>query len=328
MQPIATLSALATLVGGAALLYLGANWLVRGATGLALALRVSPFVVGVVVVGFGTSVPELVVSLRAAAGGDGGIALGNVVGSNLANLGLVLGVSAWAYRVHVPRSLRNALVALAVSTGALVWVTHDDVVSRGEGAMLLLIGLVWIIVELRRGTTARGDVTVLAAEESVVGVSGVQDEAPIPRVWLLPMALGGLCLVALGGHGFVTSASWIARGLGGREELVGLTLVALGTSLPEFVTSLVAARRGHGGVAIGNVVGSNIFNVFVCLGAAGLTRALRTPFDSARGDLASLTVVTLGAIVFLRTERELLRWEGAALVGAYAATIVVAIVGL
>jgi cation:H+ antiporter len=265
-------SAPALLAAGGLLLYFGAQWLVAGASALALALRIPQLIVGLTVVAYGTSTPEVVVSVQSALAGHPAVAIGNVLGSNIANIGLILGVAAMVAPARVDGALRRReLPILLLATALVPLVLLDGVIARAEGATLLALGLLysgWMVWAARSGAelaSARADV---AAERDMADAAG----APRPRgvARSLAVALFGLAVLLVGGTLFVNGAVDAAHALGMSERLVGLTVVAIGTSLPELVTSVVAARRGHSDLAIGNVVGSNIFNVFLCLGGAAL----------------------------------------------------------
>ena len=291
---------------GGVLLLAGAEGLVRGGTALALRFQITPLVIGMTVVAFGTSAPELGVSVDAALGGDSDVALGNVVGSNVCNIGLILGVCALIRPLHVhQRLIRLDLPLLVLVSLALVWLLADGRVSRPE-AGLLLVGLVahtgFSLVEGRRAG-ADGEF----AEGLQSGTFGC------PAVVLVALGLGALLV---GADLFVASASSLARLFGVPESAIALTLVALGTSLPELATSALAAMRGNADIAVGNIVGSNLFNI---LGVLGLS-AVVSPLDA--GGLGQLDLwVMLGfAIVLLpllRTRLRLERWEGATLLAAY-----------
>lgn len=315
---------LVSLLGGGALLYLGAEWLVRGAAGFALSLGISQLTVGLTVVAFGTSAPELVVSVQAAVNGRGAMALGNVLGSNIANLGLILGLAALVKPARVDGALRRReLPMLVASTLALPLLLARDTVAPAAGAGLVLVG---VLYTAWMAYTARSKREVAeareAAVETVAATEGAGAPQPRSRTWLALTALVGFGLLLLGSHLFVDGATAIARALGMSEWLVGMTLVAVGTSLPELATSLVAARRGHSDIAVGNAIGSNIFNVLLCLGAASALGRVSVPRASVAADLAALGALTLLGALFLRTERTMQRWEGAVLFAAYGAYMV------
>lgn len=316
----------ALLLGGAVLLYFGAEWLVAGASRLALALRIPQLVVGLTVVAYGTSAPEVVVGVEAALNGQGPVALGNVVGSNLANLGLILGIAVLVKPARVDGAIRRRELPVLVLSAAMVPVVlWDGTVSRLEAALLLAGAVVYTgwMVQSVRGARARKDAAASArVTADVADAAGAP--SPLPEVNRLrqgAIALVGLALLVIGGRLFVDGATQVALTLGMSERLVGLTIVAVGTSVPELATSLIASVRGHSDIAVGNVVGSNIFNVLLCLGAAGITGNLVNVGSATSLDVLVMLGLTAAGAVFMRTERLMRRWEGAALLAGYAAFI-------
>jgi cation:H+ antiporter len=315
------------LVGGVVLLYFGAGWFVGGASSLAHALRVPQQLVGLTVVAYGTSAPEIVVGIEAAAGGHGAVALGNVIGSNIANIGLILGVAAVIRPARVDGELRRReLPMLLVGTAAVPLVLLDERLSRWEAAALLLVAVIYTGWMVRLARTA-SIVTRAARDASATTHAADAAGAPGPggKLRAIVIATFGLLVLLLGGNLFVSAAVAVARDLGMSEQLVGVTIVAVGTSLPELVTSAIAAGRGHSDLAVGNVVGSNIFNVFLCLGASGLAGAVGAPLSTLAVDLAALGVMTAVVALFLRTARTMTRVEGAIVLAMYAAFIAVAV---
>lgn len=316
------------LFGGGLLLYFGAEWFVGGASALALALRVPQLLVGLTVVAYGTSAPEIIVGVQAAAAGHGAVALGNVIGSNIANIGLILGIAALVRPARVDGSLRRRELPVLLATTALVpLLLADGSVSRLEGAMLVLFAVVYTAWMVR---AARASATLSAAGSAVSAASEAADLAGAPKPTSYAKAAAtacvGLGVLLLGGNLFVEGAVSAARTLGLSERLVGLTIVAVGTSLPELVTSVIAARRGHSDLAIGNVVGSNIFNVLLCLGAAAVTSPLVAQLSTLSVDLGALVLMTLVAAVFIRSERVVSRREAALALALYAVFTAVTIV--
>lgn len=307
------------LAAGIALLYLGAEWLVSGAAALAASLGMPQLLVGLTVVAYGTSAPEMIVGVDAALHGLGAIALGNVIGSNIANLGLILGIAVLTAPAHVDGVLRRReLPVLLFSTLALPLVLSDGLVSRWEAFPLIACaGLytTWMIRSSRSCATVAGAREAATVTRSAAELAGAPRAQSRPR--MIVTAVVGLCLLALGGDVFVRGATQFARWMGMTEHAVGLTVVAVGTSLPELAASVVAARRGHADIAVGNVVGSNIFNVLLCLGAAALAGPVGASFASLTFDLGWLMGMTLLASVLLRSERTLTRPEGVLLLIAY-----------
>lgn len=315
------------LIGGGLLLYFGAEWFVGGASRLALGLRVPQILVGLTVVAYGTSAPEIIVCVQAARGGHGEVALGNVIGSNIANIGLILGVAALVRPARVDGALRRReLPVLLASTAALPLALLDGVVSRAEGGALLLVALGYTAWMIR---AARDGAAVAEAKADAADTASAADAAGAPRnasaAHAAVTALVGLVVMLVGGSVFVDGAVAVARALGMSDRIVGLTIVAVGTSLPELVTSVIAARRGHSDLAVGNVLGSNIFNTFLCLGAAALAGSVRAPLASLAADIAALVVMTALAAAFIRRERVISRAEGAAAVTLYAAFLAFAV---
>ncbi len=319
----------AGLVGGGVLLYFGAEWLVGGASALALALRVPRLLVGLTVVAYGTSTPEIVVGVQAAAGGLGDVALGNVIGSNIANVGLILGCAALVRPARVDAALRRReLPVLVVATLALPVLLLDATVSGVEGAVLLLASVGYTVWMIRAARGEAAAVRLAKADAKATAEAADVAGAPTPTGTLRAAATAalGLGVLLVGGSLFVDGAVAVASGFGLSERLVGLTIVAVGTSLPELVTSLVAARRGHSDLAVGNVVGSNIFNLLLCLGTASLAGAVGAPLRTLAVDLAALILMTALAAAFIRTERTITRLEGAVAVALYVAFTVVTVI--
>ena len=247
------------LFGGGMLLYFGAEWFVGGASALARGLKVPNILVGLTVVAYGTSAPEVIVGVQSAATGHGDVAIGNVVGSNIANIGLILGVSALVRPARVDGSLRaRELPVLLASAILLPLLLLDGRVSRWEGAALLVGAVVYTA---RMVASARSASALARAREEAEVTSEASDMAGAPRPGGLyrsvATTLVGLVVLLVGGRLFVDGAVLVARALGVSDRVVGLTVVAVGTSLPELVTSVIAASRGHSDIALGNVVGSN-----------------------------------------------------------------------
>lgn len=304
------------LVAGVALLYLGGEALVRGAVRLARSLGIAPLVIGLTVVAFGTSMPEMFANLTAVSSGVPSVAFGNVVGSNIANLALILGAASLVRPLRTTSRVVMREVPVMIGVGALLALTFlDGRLGRVEGAVFLALLVAYVVVQARSGDTRE-------AEEQFAGEFGAEPPAPRPgrqrAVALLFVALG-LALLVLGARLLVAGAVAIARGLGVPELVIGLTLVAVGTSLPELVTSVVAARRGEADIATGNVVGSNVFNVLGILGVSALVRPLPLPAAGGWRDLAVMIGVSLLVWPFLRSGMRLGRAEGALLLVVYAA---------
>ena len=305
------------LAGGFALLVVGGGLLVRGAVALARQLRVSAVIIGMFVVGFGTSVPELVVCLDAAVSGQSGLALGNVIGSNIANVLLVVGVCALIYPIRVaPRTVyRDGLLTL-VGTLVFVALVRNGVFDRAEGTWMLAILLVYATyaawAERFRGDPA-GEVHIHEAEAFADG----------PRSLAASLAYVGAGLggVLVGAELVVEGAVEVARALGVSEVVIGLSLVAFGTSLPELATGVIAAVRRQMDVIIGNVLGSNLFNLFAIMGSTALVTPVVVPWSVIAFDAWAMCVVMSIFFVMLVTGWRLSRLEGGLLFTAYIAYI-------
>ena len=287
---------------GIALLYGGGELLVRFASSLALRFKLSPLVIGLTVVAFGTSAPELAATLTASFNGAEAIAVGNVVGSNIANVGLILGLAALLLPIAIQKSVlqREMSVMIGASLLPLLFFA-DGRLGRLEGAVLFALLLAYLVWMLR---TSNDD-----APET-------PDLAPL---WLTVAGIvGGLVLLVLGAQVLVTGATSLALAFGVPERIVGLTLVAVGTSLPELASSLVAVLKRETDMVLGNIIGSNIFNVLCILGITGLVTPLALPFAALRLDLLVMLAFAVLAFVFLLTQRLLVRWEGGVLVLTYA----------
>lgn len=308
----------AALLVGLALLYAGAELTVRGARSLGLRAGLSPVLVGLTFVAFGTSAPELVVSLRGALQGHDGLALGNVVGSNICNILLILGLCSLVRPMEVHAQLLRVdvplLVGVSTLTAGLLLLLGG--LGRLGGACLLGGLAVYTISSVRRAR--------LESEAVVAEVRAAQPE-PGSRAWLdVAFALLGLGLLVGGGAAFVDGAAALAARLGVPANIIGLTVVAVGTSLPELASSLLAAVRAQGDIALGNVVGSNLFNLLGILGIVALIQPVGMGGVQLR-DLVVMLAAALLLFAFLYSRRRLERWEGAVLLvgyGLYLASLV------
>jgi cation:H+ antiporter len=303
---------------GLVALIIGAEALVRGASRLAVAWGISPLVVGLTVVAFGTSAPEMAVSVDAALAGSSDLAIGNVVGSNIANVLLILGISALVAPLLVAEQIiRQEIPVMIGASLVVVAMALDGNIGRLEAALLFALVIaytVFLVVQSRRASQATTD--------------EFASEIPTSRWdqhWSAQTALvlGGLGLLVLGAGWLVDAAVVFAKVMGVSDLVIGLTVVAVGTSMPEIATSLIAALRGQRDIAVGNVVGSNIFNLLAVLGAAGIvsTGGLGVP-DAARNfDLWVMLAVAFACLPILLTGREIARWEGAVFLGYYVAYV-------
>ena len=303
------------LVAGLVLILLGANMLTDGASALARRWGVSDLVIGLTVVAFGTSAPELVISLMSAVEGHAELAVGNVVGSNIFNVLAIVGITALVRPIPVQRSVigvdipmvvLSALVLLALGCGP--WLGDGDgrVLWRADGIVLLMFFAIFM-----RYTFAQAKTGAAEADTAV---------KPMPVVRSLLWVVLGLAGLVAGGDRFVAGASAIASALGVSDAVIGLTVVAAGTSLPELATSVVSAVKGKPGIAIGNVIGSNIFNIFMVLGLSATVRPL--PFgDIGPVDLLVLTAACVAIWIVARFFKSctVSRAEGAVMASAYVA---------
>ncbi len=309
---------------GGLILYLGSEWLVKGAAGLAKTFGIKEIVIGLTVIAYGTSAPELAVSVSANLDGSSELVFGNVIGSCIANLGLILGITALIAPPKVDSSLiRRDVPVLLISSIVLPLMLLSAGVTRLESAFLLVLAVAYSLMTL---ATSKSEMAQSAADlEATAEAAGAPSGEGGWR--LVGITIVGLALLIGGGELFVHGAKGIALNLGMSDRLVGLTIVAFGTSLPELAASLVAALRGHSGLAIGNVVGSNIFNIFLVVGASGSIRALPGELSGLVLDLAFLIGLTVFAAFAMRSERTVSRLEGGLLVTSYLTFIVLAIVG-
>lgn len=309
-----------SLAAGLVLLYFGAEWLVAGAARLAESFGIQPLVVGLTVVAYGTSSPELVVGISAALGGQGDIALGNVIGSNVANLGLILAVTALILPPRIdPALARREVPVLLAATALVPLVLVDGAVHWWDGVLLLALAIgytVWM-VRASRATVAQATAEVRSIGEAAEHAGAVPVAAG--RLRLVVLALVGLTLLIVGGHLLVEGAVGIARRFGMSERLIGLTIVAVGTSLPELATSIIAARRGHSDIAVGNVLGSNIFNILLILGASSVVGSIRADLGSIVLDLVVLGLLTAMAALVIKTRDRVSRIEATVMLLGYVA---------
>ena len=302
------------LLLGLVLLYFGAEGLVRGSSSMALRFGVSPLLVGLTVVAFGTSAPEMMVSVKAAYLGQGDISVGNVVGSNICNIGLILGFCALIVPIKVASQIVRIDTPIMIATTALaIALLYDGALSRTEGIIFFLLLVVYVVFSIR---LAKRQATDPLAQE-------FSDEIKIPKTGValdVLLVIGGLVMLVFGARFLVDSAIVVAKAFGLSEAVIGLTIVAVGTSLPEFATSLVAAIKKEADIAVGNVVGSNIFNI---LGILGIS-AFITPLSSSgiTGiDLGVMAGFALALWGFSASGHRITRIEGLIMMAAYAAYV-------
>ena len=313
-----TTSTIVFFIAGLALLIFGAEWLVRGASRLAAKVGISPLVIGLTVVAFGTSSPEMAVSVQSSFAGQADIAVGNVVGSNIFNILFILGISAAITPLIVQQQLIRLDVPLMIGLSVAVYLMSlDGIIGRLEG-ILLFIGIivytVFLIVQSRKETKA-------VEEEYAQEYADKKETGWKP--WLINLGLVGvgLTLLVLGSNWLVDSAISIARWLGLSELIIGLTIVAAGTSMPEVATSIAAAVKGERDIAVGNVVGSNIFNILSVLGLTAMVAPSGVPVSQAAEafDIPVMVSVAVMTLPIFFTGNRIDRWEGWLFLFYYAA---------
>lgn len=311
---------LVLFVCGFVVLVYGAELLVRGASALAQTFGISPLVVGLTVVAFGTSSPELGVSVMSAFSGQADIALGNVVGSNIANVLLILGFSALAAPLIVSRQLIRIEVPLMIGVSLLAWgMALDGVIGRLDG-LLLFAGViaytVWAIRRSRRETASGAD--EFAEEFGPADADNSGQPVPLRQILLI---LAGLALLGIGSHWLVSGAVYLARYFGVSDLLIGLTIVSIGTSLPELATSVMASLRGHRDIAVGNIVGSNLFNILAVLGLTALVApgGIAVANQAISFDFPVMVAVMFACLPIFFTGHLIARWEGALFLAYYLA---------
>lgn len=311
------------LIGGLVLLIAGGELLVRGAVQVATGLGVSPLVIGLTLVGFGTSTPELVTSVQAALSDSPGIAYGNIVGSNIANILLIVGVAALISPMVIASVAlkRDGAVMLAVAIVFSV-VAFAMPLGSGLGAVFVaaLIAYVYLAFRQEKASAPAGHGAVydksLALQEADAALAPPAQPSKSLLVSTL-IALAGLVLVVIGGGFLVEGAVSLARGFGISETVIGLTIVAVGTSMPEFVTSVVAGLRKQGDVAFGNIVGSNIYNILGIGGFTALIAPGAVPAEIVSFDNLVMIGVSVALVAFAWTGLKIARWEGAVLLAGY-----------
>ncbi|MDA3843433.1 MAG: calcium/sodium antiporter [Candidatus Kapabacteria bacterium] len=298
------------LIAGALLLYIGAEGLVRGSASVALRMRIAPLIVGLTIIAFGTSSPELVVSIKAALKGNAEIALGNVIGSNICNIALIIGVAAIIRPIKVDKNFIKADMLLMVGvTVLLILLMFDGTLDAIDGVIMFAGIIVYNVATI-----------VSARKSSIDSVKIVEgDDVPEKSKSVakdVVFIVVGLAVLILGANIFVDGAVDIAKFLGASDLIIGLTVIALGTSLPELATSIVAAIKGHAEISIGNAVGSNIYNILLILGVA----AMVTPINSVNVNIVDVAVMLAVALILFPlswTQQAISRKEGVFLLLVY-----------
>ena len=321
---------LAILIVGFTLLVKGADLFVDGASGIAKKFGISELIIGLTIVAMGTSAPEAAVSIAAAAKGSAGISIGNVIGSNIMNIFIILGVVAAIVPLKIERStVRYEMPFTILVTAVFVLMGRDGLITRLDGA-ILWAGLLLYIAYLLRQAKQKPAEAPTQAETGAASAATAEPAAEVPAespsIWkLIALTIAGLVVILVSSDYAVDAAVALAKIFNISDRVIGLTIVALGTSLPELVTSVTAALRGNADLAVGNVVGSCIFNLLFVLG----TSALILPIPCAPNFLSDAYVAvgaTVLLLIFGYTQMKIARWEGALLVACYAAYAYIALV--
>lgn len=330
---MAALLDLLLVIAGIAILYWGAEWLIRGSAQVARAFGVKPLVVGLTVVAYGTSAPELAIATKTALTHHEPIALGTVIGSCAANISLILGITALISPPTIDgRIIRREVPVLLGSAIAVPLLFRNGVLSHYEGLILICCAVVFTIATLTVSARLDPDdaleaesrrIEVLRTEESGAMLGGKGRPGASRATAALQTAVG-LILLVVGSDLFVRGGRGLGSVLGISERMLGLTVISLGTALPELIGSAVAASRGQAALAIGSVIGSNVLNVFLVLGVTAYLRPIRAGELMHLSDLIGLVGITLLGILMLRGSRKISRLEGAILVLAYVAFIATA----
>lgn len=323
------------LLGGFALLVMGGELLVRGAVQTAERLGMSPLLIGLTLVGFGTSTPELVTSVQASLAGSPGIAVGNIVGSNISNILLILGISALIYPLAVSSQALfrdGGVVLLSAMLFLLIGFFMPLNVPVGTVLLLGLASYLYYAYRQEMANAPAGHTSAFEKAEAFeeAHATPVRDSpSPVGKDsgasggFLMPIGLAilGLVIVVLGGKLLVDGATGIARTAGISETVIGLTIVAVGTSLPELVTSVIAALKKHGDVALGNILGSNIYNILGIGGVTAIASPTTIPAEIVQFDNLVMVGASVLLLVFARTAFRIGRLEGAVLLGSYIAYV-------
>jgi cation:H+ antiporter len=306
-----------SLIGGLVLLIAGGEGLIRGAVLLARRLGVSPLIIGLTIVGFGTSAPELLVSVLAATKGAPGLAIGNVVGSNLANMMLIIGLAALMFPLAVHRdALRRDGLVMLLATVAFVAIGESGRAEFSHGVIMLAALTLYVLGSLWSDRRRSHGASAELHREEAESFDGMLPD----KGWAIALAIvGGIAGLAVGAHFVVTGASALAARIGMSDEIIGLSVVAVGTSLPELAAAIAAARARQADVCVGNVIGSNIFNLLGIAGTAALFAPLPFSPEMVSFDLWVLLAVSVLLFFFMATGQLIRRWEGALMLLLYAA---------
>lgn len=297
------------VIGGLVGLYFGAEWLLRGAIALAQKLGIPTLIVSLVIVGFGTSMPELLVSVRAALSGSSDIALGNVVGSNTANILLIIGVCGLIFPItHWDKGVKRDTYVMIGAAVLLLGLVQFDVIGRLAGLLMTAALLAYVGYAYIQG---KGSVEAIDAED-------VKHEV-LSGGFMTVLILGGLVTLFVGAELLVRGATSIARDFGISEAVIGLTVVAVGTSLPELATGIMSAVRKHSDIMIGNIVGSNIFNILFILGVTSIIQPISVAPRFGSFDVPVMLAVTIGFAALLLTHLGVRRIVAGAMLAGYGA---------
>lgn len=300
---------------GFVLLIKGADYFVDGASSIAKTLRIPTLIIGLTIVAFGTSAPEAAVSVTSALQGQNEIAIGNVVGSNIFNLLLVVGIAAFICPLNVKKSIIAKEFPFVLLSGVVLLVLAQDIrfqgatvnsLTRADGIMLLVLFGIFMYYLVELALTSRTE------------VSEEEDIKPMPMSKSILLSIGGVAAIVIGGKLVVDAASSIAVAWGMSQNLVGLTIIAVGTSLPELVTSIVASRKGESDIALGNVIGSNLFNIFFILGISAFIHPIAVS-PEVFVDMTFMLIVTVVAYIFAVTKKSINKIEGSLLALTYVA---------
>ena len=286
-----TIWAVVKLLAGFAMLFFGGDWLVDGGVALARKYRISPLVIGMTIVAFGTSAPELLVSMISAIKGSAGIAMGNVLGSNIANIGLILGMTAILYPIPTDnrKVLTNGLIMIATSVLLLIFSLRGGI-SRIEGLILFAGIILFTTISIRKGRTAGSD-----NDSDIEILAKSMSEAVAILLIILSCAM-----LAFGADFMVDGATVLAKSMGVSDKVIGLTIVALGTSLPELAASVAAALKKEMDISIGNIIGSNIFNIMCVLGVSGSIRPITFEYAQYGSDFIIMLAFSVALLLFVQ----------------------------
>ena len=279
----------AQVIGGFFLLFFGGDWLVDGGVALARRFRISPLVIGMTIVAFGTSVPELLVSTISAIKGSSGIAIGNVVGSNIANIGLILGLTAMIYPIDTEnrKVTANGIIMILASLLMIAFSVRGGI-SRTEGIYLFICLLLFTILSIRKGRTPKEDIEPSANEKAPMKL--------LPALLLIALSCA---MLPFGARLLVDGATSMAKALGVSDKVIGLTIVALGTSLPELAASVAAALKKEMDISIGNIIGSNIFNILCVLGVSASIRPIPFEYEPYSFDFIMMLAFSAALLLFV-----------------------------